>query len=455
MNKIRGLLLLIWLLPSAGMGQSPHTDWFADARLGIFIHWGIYAVDGTSESWSFHNRETAYAQCMSQLQRFDAARFNPDVWANLIAESGARYAVLTTQHHDGVALWNTKQRTPSSQKGLWNPQKPLSTVHQSPAARDLVTPFVQAIRSKGIRFGAYYSLLDWSHDDYPGFLKDSTRYKIANDSLRWNRFLQFMHAQVEELSLQFKPDLFWFDGDWEHSENEWQAAKVRALCEKGNPQVLLNGRLKTYGDYDTPEQNMPVTRPASKVWELCMTINNNWGYRLSDTNWKTPDEVIRIYTEVLGMGGNLLLDIGPRADGTIPAEAEQVLKALGRWNRKHAEAVYGTREGLPYGHYHGSSTLSKDSTALYLFIPSVKGGNQEGQVQVMLKGIRNQVVKCEVLGTSEPIQVKTVGKISWSTVPGTLFMDVPLAGMDEHMTVLKLQLDGPLGLYSGKGGFAD
>jgi alpha-L-fucosidase len=200
---------------------------------------------------------------------------------------------------------------------------------------------------------------------------------------------------------------------------------------------------------------MPVTRPASKVWELCMTINNNWGYRPSDTNWKTPDEVIRIYTEVLGMGGNLLLDIGPRADGTIPAEAEQVLKALGRWNRKHAEAVYGTREGLPYGHYHGSSTLSKDSTALYLFIPSVKGGNQEGQVQVMLKGIRNQVVKCEVLGTSEPIQVKPVGKISWSTVPGTLFMDVPLAGMDEHMTILKLQLDGPLRLYSGKGGFAD
>ena len=455
MNKIRGLLLLIWLLPSAGMGQSPNTDWFADARLGIFIHWGIYAVDGTSESWSFHNRETTYAQYMSQLQRFDAARFNPDAWANLIAESGARYAVLTTQHHDGVALWNTKQRTPSSQKGLWNTQKPLSTVHQSPAARDLVTPFVQAIRSKGIRFGAYYSLLDWSHDDYPGFLKDGTRYKIANDSLRWNRFLQFMHAQVEELSMQFKPDLFWFDGDWEHSENEWQAAKVRALCEIGNPQVLLNGRLKTYGDYDTPEQNMPVTRPNSKVWELCMTINNNWGYRPSDTNWKTPDEVIRIYSEVLGMGGNLLLDIGPRADGTIPAEAEQVLKALGRWNRKHAEAVYGTREGLPYGHYHGSSTLSKDSTALYLFIPSVKGGNQEGQVQVMLKGIRNQVVKCEVLGTSEPIQVKTVGKISWSTVPGTLFMAVPLTGMDEHMTVLKLQLDGPLRLYSGKGGFAD
>jgi len=430
-------------------------DWFAEARLGIFIHWGVYAVDGTSESWSFHNRETTYPQYMSQLQRFDASIYNANAWADLIAESGARYAVLTTKHHDGVALWNTQQRTPSDQKGIWNPKKPLSTVHQSPAARDLVTPFVQAIRSKGIRFGAYYSLLDWSHGDYPGFLKDSSRYKIANDSLRWNRFLKFMHAQVEELSLTFQPDLFWFDGDWEHSEEEWQASAIKSICKKGNPQVLLNGRLKTYGDYDTPEQNMPVTRPASKHWELCLTTNNNWGYRPSDTSWKSPDEIIRIYTEVLGMGGNLLLDIGPRADGTIPEQQVEILKTLGRFNRKHAEAVYGTIEGLPEGHYHGSSVLSNDSTTLYLFVPSVKNHIGVGVSTIMLKGIRNKILRSEILGSSTPIVLKTVGKISWSTVPGTIFMDVPLAGMDEHMTILKLQLDGPLRLYRGKGGFAD
>ena len=142
--------------------------------------------------------------------------------------------------------------------------------------------------------------------------------------------------------------------------------------------MLLNGRLKTYGDYDTPEQNMPVTRPASKHWELCLTTNNNWGYRPSDTSWKSPDEIIRIYTEVLGMGGNLLLDIGPRADGTIPEQRVEILKTLGRFNRKHAEAVYGTIEGLPEGNYHGSSVLSKDSTTLYLFVPSVKNHNGVG-----------------------------------------------------------------------------
>ncbi|MFN5325327.1 MAG: alpha-L-fucosidase, partial [Bacteroidota bacterium] len=139
---------LIWLLllffPLTSRAQTSTMDWFAEARLGIFIHWGVYAVDGTSESWSFHNRETTYPQYMSQLQRFDASIYNANAWADLIAESGARYAVLTTKHHDGVALWNTQQRTPSDQKGIWNPKKPLSTVHQSPAARDLVTPFVQA-----------------------------------------------------------------------------------------------------------------------------------------------------------------------------------------------------------------------------------------------------------------------------------------------------------------------
>ena len=390
---MKRICLLLLFVPLFSQAQTTTNDWFSEARLGIFIHWGIYAVDGTSESWSFHNRETTYPQYMSQLQRFDASSYNANAWADLIAESGARYAVLTTKHHDGVALWNTQQRTPSSQKGLWNPKKPLSTVHQSPAARDLVTPFVQAIRSKGIRFGAYYSLLDWSHGDYPGFLKDSSRYKIANDTLRWNRFLKFMHAQVEELSLIFQPDLFWFDGDWEHSEDEWQASTIKSICKKGNPQVLLNGRLKTYGDYDTPEQNMPVTRPASKHWELCLTTNNNWGYRKTDTAWKTPYEIISLFADVVSHGGNLLLDIGPREDGTIPEEQVHVLRELGAWNKKHARAVFGTKAGIAQGHFYGPTTLSKDSTSLYLFLQGQTSGT------IMIKGLSNAIREINVLGT--------------------------------------------------------
>ena len=235
-----------------------------------------------------------------------------------------------------------------------------------------------------------------------------------------------MHGQIQEIACGFHPDLFWFDGDWEHSESEWHASEIRTICEQGNPRVLLNGRLKSYGDYDTPEQNMPVTRPDSRVWELCLTTNDNWGWRPEDRNWKTPGEVIQIFTECLGMGGNLLLDIGPKSDGTIPEEEQQLLRTLGSWTRKHAEAIYGTMEGLPEGHYHGVTSLSKDSTILYLFVPSVKNGDKAGMVPMMIKGLRNKILSATVVGDRTECAIKIVGKISWSSVPGTVFMDLPV-----------------------------
>jgi alpha-L-fucosidase len=219
----------------------------------------------------------------------------------------------------------------------------------------------------------------------------------------------------------------------------------------------LNGRLKTYGDYQTPEQNMPVTRPEKKAWELCMTTNNNWGYRPSDTAWKTPGEVISVFCEVISMGGNLLLDIGPTADGTVPEAQVHVLKTLGNWIRKHEPSVYESSEGLPYGHYHGASTLSRDSQTVYLFVPSVQlkkeNNDKSSHLPIMVKGLRSGIRSCRVLGTTQQLAPKIVGKISWSSVPGTVFIDVPLSSMDPYMTVVEVQLDGPLQLYRGQGGF--
>jgi alpha-L-fucosidase len=179
-------------------------QWFADAKLGIFIHYGVYAVNGIDESWSFHNRKITHADYMKQMKGFTASQFNPELWASLIKESGARYAVITTKHHDGVALWPTKE-------------KHYSVVKNTPAKRDLIKPFYAALDRQGIKRGAYYSLIDWSYPDYPGFLKDSSRYKIADDPLRWKRFQKFNEAQINELNTAYKPDLWWFDGDWEHS----------------------------------------------------------------------------------------------------------------------------------------------------------------------------------------------------------------------------------------------
>jgi alpha-L-fucosidase len=408
-------------------------QWFADAKLGIFIHWGIYSVDGIDESWSFHNKKISFEDYMKQLKGFTASKYDPEKWATLIKESGARYAVLTAKHHDGVALWPTKQDH-------------YNVVKNTPAKRDLLKPFYKALDKQGIKRGVYYSLIDWSYPDYPAFLKDSNRYKIADAPERWKKFQQFNEAQIDEINESYKPDLWWFDGDWEHSAEEWQAKKIRQNILALKPSAIINGRLQGYGDYKTPEQNFPVTKPGYRWWELCMTINNNWGYHPDDTNWKTPFEIISIFADVVSNGGNLLLDIGPKADGTIPEEDVYVLKELGKWNAKNGEAIFNTIAGLPQGHFYGATTLSKDSTVLYLFLPDQKAGN------VMIKGLLNQIKDVQVLGTNQHLSSKVVGKISWSPVPGLVFINVPDSLKDPYMTVLKITLDGPVKLYRGKGG---
>lgn len=407
-------------------------QWFSDAKLGIFIHSGIYAVNGVDESWSFHNKKVSYASYMDQLKGFTLKNYHPEQWADLIQESGARYAVITTKHHDGVATYDTKLNN-------------LSIVKATPAKRDMVKPFFEELRKRNIKCGAYYSLIDWSDNNYPGFLKDSSRYTVSNDYDRWNRFRAFFQGQIREISTLFNPDLWWFDGDWEHSAEEWEAQKVRNIILSHNPKSIINGRLQGYGDYDTPEQNFPVSRPGFHWWELCMTTNDNWGFH-HDENWKTPYEVISIFVDAVSNGGNLLLDMGPMEDGTIPAEQVTVLKELGAWNKKNGEAVFNTIGGLPQGHFYGPTTLSKDSTTLYLFLH----GKVEGQV--MIKGLKNQIREISVLGSHTKLQHKVVGKISWSPVPGLVYIDVPATVADKYITVLKVKLDKPVSLYKGQGG---
>ncbi len=407
-------------------------QWFADAKLGIFIHTGIYAVDGVDESWSFYNKKISYPDYMKQLQGFTMKNYDPAAWSDLIKESGARYAVITTKHHDGVAMYNTKMND-------------LSSVKATPAKRDVITPFFEELRKRDIKCGAYFSLIDWGHPDYPGFLKDSARYSVENDWARWNRFRQFYQGQIAEILQQLNPDLWWFDGDWEHSAERWESEKVRGMILKRNPNAIINGRLQGYGDYETPEQNFPVSRPVYNWWELCMTTNDNWGFH-NDNNWKTPYEVITIFVDAVSNGGNLLLDMGPRADGTIPDEQVHILKELGAWNKKHGEAIFNTLPGLPQGHFYGPTTLSKDSTILYLFLHGKTSGN------VMLKGLINPIKEITVVGNGARLNHKIVGKISWSPVPGLVYINVPESVLDKYVTVLKMQLDKPLNLYRGHGG---
>lgn len=410
--------------------KEKRMEWFEEAKLGIFIHWGIYAVNGVSESWSFYNNYLPYEEYMNQTKGFTASKYNPKEWLDLIQESGARYTVLTTKHHDGVALWDTKAGD-------------LSVVKSTPAGKDLVAPFVEEVRKHGLKLGFYYSLLDWSHPDYPNKTKTETRYK--DDPARWNKFVQFNFAQLAELNKTWKPDLYWFDGDWEQSAEAWNSKGIVDLLRSTNPNVIINSRIQGYGDYATPEQGVPVVRPKDKYWELCMTMNDSWGFQHADTNYKTPHILLRTFVDCLSMGGNLLLDIGPKEDGTIPEEQVAILKEFGRWIKKHKEAVYETRAGIPAEHFQGYTTLNKAGDILYLYLP------YRPNEPIEIKGLMNKVNRVWVVGNGAMLPFKIHNKSYWSQVPGNLYIEVPERVQDEQITVLAVLLDGPIKLYRGEG----
>jgi alpha-L-fucosidase len=409
-------------------------SWFARAKFGIFVHWGIYAVNGRDASWPFYKGEISYPDYMRQRERFRAERYDPKAWARLFRRSGARYAVLTSKHHDGFSLWDTRAGT-------------LNVVRDSPAGRDLVGPWMKAMRAAGLKAGLYYSLADWSHPDYPtmnrknggGQGSEYSYPKYRDDPRAWGRFLRFMGGQLEELQRRFKPDLFWFDGDWERSARQWKAARLRAQLKRRQPSLVLNSRLQGYGDYATPEQAAPIHAPGG-VWEFCMTMNDSWGYQKG--GYKSLRQLLRTLTEIAGLGGNLLLNVGPRADGQIPREAAERLDGIGAWLRKNGEAIFGTEAGLPAGHLYGASTLSPDRKKLYAFL------YDRPRDGFAIKGLRNPVKSVRSLHSGRRLQHRSSGGAPWQHKPGTLWIDLKAGDLDRDVTALKIELDGPLDLYS-------
>jgi alpha-L-fucosidase len=434
--KIKAPLFLLITLIFIQFSQAqviPKEDrlaWFKDAKLGIFIHWGIYSVDGIDESWSFYNGYISHENYMKQLQGFNASKYDPKEWTKLIKESGAKYAVLTTKHHDGVALWDSKAGD-------------LNVVKKSAAKRDLLSPFANAIREQDLKLGFYYSLLDWSHSDYPNFTREQKRYE--NDSLRWQRFVNFNFAQLEELH-QYHPDLWWFDGDWEQPAEQWKAKEIRQNLLEKTPSTIINSRLQGYGDYATPEQGVPISPPQDKYWELCLTMNNSWGYQPNDQNYKSSNQIIRILVDCISMGGNLLLDIGPKADGSIPEEQVAILKDLGAWTSKHESAIYGTIAGISKKHFNGYTALSKDKTILYLYVDYKPNG------PLLIKGLKNKINRAWVVGNGTKLSHQVVGKQYWSATPGLLYVDLPEDVQDKDVTVIAVLLDGPIDLYDDEVG---
>lgn len=420
-------------------------QWFEDAKLGIFIHYGIYAVNGIAESWSFYNGRISYEDYMKQLDGFTARSFDADKWAELIEKSGAKYAVLTTKHHDGVALWDTGASD-------------LNVVQKTPARRDIVREYADAVTRRGIRLGLYFSLIDWSHPDYPSVYEGgrvpedpdqtnpfSSPADGIQDEEKWQRFLAFNNDQLRELLTNYgKVDLLWFDGDWERSAEQWNLPAFKNYLLSFNPEIMINSRLQGHGDYKTPEQGLPITRPEGP-WEFCTTINGSWGYVPDDNHYKSLHQIIRMFCDCISMGGNMLLDIGPKEDGTVDPRQEQILLGLGSWIRTHEEAVYGTREGVLTRYYPGGSTLSKDKKTLYLFV------YDDPKESVCLKGLSSKIRTITVLHSGKELTYDIHGGVPWFRIPGTTWIHLTAEDTHDYVTVLKIELEDELDMYGGSG----
>lgn len=420
-------------------------DWFRDAKLGIFIHYGIYSVDGVPESWSFWNGQVPYKEYMAQLDGFTASKYDPESWADLFARAGARYAVLTTKHHDGVALWDTQAND-------------LSVVKKTPAKRDLITPYVEALRRHDLKVGFYFSHLDWSHPDYATIcpkvgsverwqasLTNRFSYPELGDEEpeRWARYLRFHRQQLHELCTEFgKVDLLWFDGEWERDAEQYDMKGLRDQLLVWQPECVFNSRLLEYGDYATPEQGLPTVAPEGD-WEFCVTVNDSWGYQVQDHNHKSVRQIVRLFCECIGGGGNMLLDVGPFEDGTLQPEQIDRLEGLGKWTAKHAEAIYGTRRGLPPGLFYGPSALSQDRKTLYLYF------FDRPVDQLAVKGLRSKVARTSVVGSGRELATTVIGGLG--KTPGVTWINFPESEVDPNATVVKLEFDEPADVYYGAG----
>ncbi|MFV0504450.1 MAG: alpha-L-fucosidase [Lachnospirales bacterium] len=420
-------------------------EWFKKAKLGIFIHYGIYSVGDVSESWSFHNGDISYKDYMKQLDGFTAEKFDANYLANLFKKSGAKYAVLTAKHHDGVSLFNTSVND-------------LTVLKKTPAKRDIIEEYTKALREQDLKVGIYFSLIDWSSPYYRTVYGDGTlpeNYGTENpfatpagdpeEPEKWEKFLQHNNTQMKELMTNYgKVDLLWFDGDWERSAEQWKMAEFKKLLCSLNPDVICNSRMQGYGDYETPELGIPVVAPKG-YWEYCTPINTSWGYRPSDNDYKTPRQIIRMFCDCITLGGNMLLDIGPKPDGTIDERQEEVLLSLGEFIHNNSEAIYETEKGLDYNFYLGGSTISPDKKTIYLFV------YDKPIESVCLKGIKTKVKSLNVLHSGKALNCTYTGGIPWSNIPGTMWIELPEEEMHKWVTVIKIQLEDTLELYYGHG----
>ena len=377
------------------LARNERTRWFQHDRFGMFIHWGIYAIPGRGE-WVRSSERMPESDYMTYFNEFDPQAFDPRSWAKQAKRAGMRYAVMTAKHHDGFCLFDTQTTDFKSTC--------------TPAGKDFIREYVEAFRAEGLRVGLYYSLPDWHHPDYPAYgdrqhpMRDNPAF--AGKSHTFERYVDYMHAQVKELVSNYgQIDLLWFDFSYGSFKGEaWRASDLIRMVRVHQPDILIDNRLggdmfahepEIYaGDFHGPEQGVPRVplvdvdgRPVP--WESCITLNNSWGYSSMDNGYKDSRFVIRTLVNCVSKGGNLLVNVGPDANGRIPEPACVILDEVGKWMERNGDSIYGcgpVQMGKPeWGRYTRKGDL------LYAHVMEPVVGHMN------LEGMKNRIHKARLL----------------------------------------------------------
>ncbi len=413
------------------------ADWFSGARLGLFIHYDHASQQGVELSWPLLGRaedpgrvEHA-ADYHATASSFDPVRWDPVDLARHAADAGMRYAVFTTKHHSGWTAWPSKVAP--------------FTIASSPYGRrggDLVRSYTDAFRAAGIKVGLYFSLADWSHPDYPAWTDEQRPYDFQTgprivDQAGWHRFRQVLKDELTELLTDYGPiDLLWFDGQWERSPEVWGTAELREHIHRLAPEVVINDRLTDAGDYATPEQAVPA-HPPDGPWETCLTMNDSWGYIPSDQHYKSATRLITSLAEIASKGGNLLLNIGPQPDGSVPQQELTRLDQIGAWLTTHGESIFDTSPGLEPWQFYGPSTQRGNAVYLHMV-----GWPLES---VSVRGVRvARAQRAHLLGSDDPLPLDRVvaAQDGFAADPiGELTIALP-DRPDDPLPVIKVEFSG-------------
>ncbi len=435
---------------SASATQQAHDQrmgWWRDARFGMFIHWGLYAIPagawqgkdiGGAGEWLLDHAKIKPVDYFPLREQFNPVRFEAEEWVRVAKAAGQRYIVITSKHHDGFCLWDTQQTK-------WG-------VMHSPFKRDILKELARACERGGIRLCFYHSIMDWTHPDY---LPRRAWDDRPADKESYDTYVAYMKEQLRELLSGEYGDIgiLWFDGEWEDTWTHERGKDLAAFVRSLDSDIIINNRVdkgrggmggfdaagEWEGDYGTPEQQIPATGAPGVDWETCMTMNETWGFVAKDNSWKSVKVLLQNLVDIASKGGNYLLNVGPQADGLIPAASIERLSAIGDWMETNGESIYGTDASpftkLAFGRCT-QKALPLEKTRLYFHMFDWPKAS-DGYSTLTVSGLRNEVLAARLLGA-------TGTSVSFQRGPDgqTWLFTLPTTAPDENDSVLAVDIAG-------------